>query len=120
MIALSNRPIRSAAPRAQRRVMAACSNRDRKGIFQLDSEIPISIAEARDAYDVCRSIVHHGDYSSSSYNIFRVDGEMVERYINIVEDLENMYIKTKIRTEPAKIFRLGPFKFYFMLEVDQI
>lgn len=88
------------------------SNRDHKGIFQTDPEIPISISEAREAYNCCRMPHDPLNYTNPSYNIFGVDGEMVQKYIDIVEELEWMYEKTKLETEPAKKIIIGPFVIY--------
>lgn len=100
-------------PLRQRTMLRAwTANRERKGIFQADPDIPISIQEARDAYNCCRMPHDPLNYTNPSYTIFSVDGEMVEKYIDIVEELEWMYVKTKLETDPAKKITIGPFTIY--------
>ena len=86
----------------QRTVQAACHLRDRKGIFQAMPNVPVSIKEARDAYDCCHSPM---GASNPSYNLFMVDSEMVEKYVHIVEDMENTYLRSK----PLLKIQFGPF-----------
>lgn len=62
--------------------VARCAARDVRGIFQSDPVLPVSIQEAREAYN-CRD--------KAIYQTLCIDGEMVERYIHVVEDLERAY-----------------------------
>jgi hypothetical protein len=61
-------------------------NRDTKGIFHRDPLIPVSIREAREAYDAC-----HRGRRYDVYDCFYLDGEMVEKYIHVIEELEHAY-----------------------------
>lgn len=99
-------------------VARKCYLRDKKGIFQLDPDIPISIAEARDAYNCCKTSYDPLNYVNPSYMIFSVDGEMVEKYIDTVEFMESMYVRTKLATEQPKKIRIGPFTIYITMTIS--
>jgi hypothetical protein len=102
--------------RFQQRSLVRCSSsRDKKGIFQLHPDIPISIAEARDAYNCCAVSHDPLNYVNPSYLVFGVDGEMVEKYLDTVEYMESMYIRTKLATEQPKKIRIGPFTIYITM-----
>lgn len=88
-----------------RHTTVRCHTRDMKGIFQAHPNVPISIQEAKDAYDCCHSRL---GASNPSYNLFMVDAEMVEKYVHIVEDLEDTYM----RSTPLLKMSLGPFVLY--------
>jgi hypothetical protein len=79
-------------------------NRERKGIFQRDAVVPVSIHQARDVYDMVRN----HDPTNPIYEVFHVDGEMVEKYLHTVEELENTFQKTRSDI----VFSIGPFKIY--------
>lgn len=89
----------------RRSVVAKCHTRDKKGIFQARSDVPVSIRDAKDAYDCCHS---HLGASNPSYNLFMVDSEMVEKYVHIVSDLEDNYL----RSTPLLKLQIGPYILY--------
>jgi hypothetical protein len=49
----------------------------------------VSIKEAREAYDICHSIFVCP--TKDDYIIHAVDGEMIEKYLFIVEELERTF-----------------------------
>jgi hypothetical protein len=69
-----------------------------KGIFQIHPKVPVSIAHARESYNICR-YVHHPSYkpTKDDYAIHGVDGEMVEKYIDVVERLEKQWTRTDLK-----------------------
>ncbi len=76
----------------------------------------ISMVDTREAYDVCRKI---RDKKSRLmvYEAYGLDGEAVEKYLPIVEDLANAMKKTELyeRFLRAKYFKFGPFHIYISL-----
>lgn len=67
-----------------------------KPIFQMsDKSKIISIDEARSVYDICHYI-KSPQQQLETYVIFNVDGDMVEKYIHIVENLEKSYNKSDV------------------------
>ncbi len=65
------------------------SVRDRKPIFQSVPHVHISLVQARDAYEMQKSIPKH--LTRRVYEEFSIDGEMVDKYIDVVEKLERTY-----------------------------
>lgn len=67
-----------------------------KQIFQMNDKSPyISMEEARSAYEICHYI-KSSQQQAESYVIFNMDGDMVEEYLLVVENLEKCYKKTSV------------------------
>jgi hypothetical protein len=90
-----------------------------KPVFQ-SQHVPsfryISIVDAREAYDVCRKI-HDKNSRMMVYEAFGLDGEAVEKYLPLVEDLSNAMDKTEQyeRFLRSKYFKIGPFHIYISI-----
>ena len=73
----------------------------------------VSIQEARDAYETCRRI-HDREDRMSTYEVFGVDGETVEKYLHTVEAMSASLDNTE-RYEQflrCKYIRIGPFHIF--------
>lgn len=94
------------------RVVACDCSRDKMGIFQVTPNLPVSISQARSAYEVCRTPYDALNYTNPSYTVFGVDGEMVEKYIDIVETLEATYVRSVVSSDPGIKINIGPFSIF--------
>ena len=69
---------------------------DNKPIFvNKIHKLPVTIREAREAYDACINI-KNPIQKEAMYLMFGVDGDMAEKYIDTVEQLENAYHKISV------------------------
>jgi hypothetical protein len=88
--------------------------RDSMGVFQVAPNCPIpSISQARMAYELCHP--PQGATSATtnpSYVVFGVDGDMVEKYIDIVESFEASYVRSVVESDPGFRFHIGPFTIF--------
>lgn len=75
-------------------------------------DIPVSISQARDAYEVCRTPYDPLNYINPSYEVFGVDGKMVEKYIDIVQNMEAAYVRSVIASDPGIKLTIGPFTIF--------
>lgn len=78
-------------------VRASACNRDVKGIFQLHSHVPVSIKQAREAYEIIKDTHVNITPTMDDYAIHGVDGEMVEKYLLTVEYIQRCYERAKIQ-----------------------
>jgi len=67
-----------------------------KQIFQMNDKSPfISIEEARSAFEICHYIKSY-QQQAEGYVIFNMDGDMVEEYLLVIENLEKCYKKSSV------------------------
>lgn len=73
----------------------------------------ISIQEAREVYEVCKTIRKIDD-RMATYEMFGMDGKHVEQYLNVVENLNDMLRRTEEfeRFRKAKHIQIGPFHIF--------
>lgn len=98
-----------------RRAPICYARKENKPIFEsYHSRGPISPQEAREIHDICKYI-KDANHRQECYSCFGMDGEAVERFLPIVEDLELCYEKTKEmqRRQRSLHLQLGPFHIYF-------
>lgn len=71
------------------RTRASLSNfNERMGVFQIHPHFPVTLDDARDARDLALSLSHK---VHCAYEIFACNQENVEKYLDIVEELEMLY-----------------------------
>lgn len=102
-------------PVVGRRTLLCYAKNENKPVFESNpSRGPISPQEARDIHDVCKYI-KDVNYRKECYTCFGMDGEAVERFLPVVEELELCYEKTKELQRKQKSFHVqfGPFHVYF-------
>lgn len=74
------------------RVRAALGAENKPIFVNKIHRLPVSIREAREAYDACVNITNPIQ-KEAMYLMFGVDGETTEKYIEVVERLETAYQK---------------------------
>jgi hypothetical protein len=76
------------------------------GIFQIRPDIPVTIQNARDAKEYCSTYEHVPQ--SEVYAIYGVDGDMVKKYLHVVEEFENAYKRARVdESKRSSIFKLS-------------
>jgi hypothetical protein len=72
----------------QRQRVICHNNNENKAIFDIVANSNnITLREAREAYDECWDLPDH--YKYDCYTVLGVDGKAVEKYLSIIEKLED-------------------------------
>eukprot|EP00775_Hariotina_reticulata_P006923 gene6923-7141_t len=72
------------------RVTALHSEREHVPVFQLDSRQTLSIADVRDAYEICSLIPNPND-RQQCYSVFGLDSKRMANYYETVMQLEDQF-----------------------------
>lgn len=93
-----------------RRIVCRSNARDRM-VFELFPGMgAVSVEDARETYEMCRSIDDEKQ-KEACYAMFGIDGKNVEKYLTVVEDMEMSYRRMLDEEEKKRStrFELGPF-----------
>jgi hypothetical protein len=78
----------------------------------------ISIQDARDVYDTVKKIKKRED-RMATYELFGMDGENVEKYLDTVENLTEMWERSEQLEKflKSKYIRIGPFHIFIHFHI---
>jgi len=91
--------------------------KDKMGVFQIRPDVPVSLQNARDAKEYCHTYDHVP--KNDVYAIYGVDGEMVQKYLHVVEDLERSYDQAVINvSKEASLIKVSLWGYTLWISKD--